>query len=331
MNASYRPSVRDATRHNHRVSGFMFRFGYLPAVFAACLSWCSVLHAAEPPGKRYLIVHGDDAGMSHSVNVATIEAMEKGLVSSASIMVPCAWFTEFAKYTREHPERCYGIHLTLNSEWDYYRWGPVAPRERVPSLIDPDGYLWDNVQQVAMHAKAEEVQLELQAQIDRARQFGVPLSHLDTHMGALVSRGDLLEVYVQLGVKNNLPVLFMRKLDDGADRAYPVLAAKHATMLPLLESNKLPTIDRLLQFYDGDNHEQRRARYIDALRSLRPGVTELIIHCGVDNEELRAITGSSSRRDGDRRIFTEPEIRDLLQELKIEVISWKQLREMQSK
>ncbi len=213
----------------------------------------------------------------------------------------------------------------------YYRWGPVAPRERVPSLVDPDGYLWDGVQQVAMHAKAEEVQLELQAQIDRARQFGVPLSHLDTHMGALVSRDDLLEVYVQLGIKNNLPVLFMRKLDDGADRAYPVLAAKHGVLLPQLESHKLPTIDRLLQFYDGDTHEQRRARYVDALRTLQPGVTELIIHCGFDNEELRAITGSSSRRDGDRKIFTEPDIRDLIRELKIEVISWKQLRELQRK
>ncbi len=297
-------------------------------IVVTCASWCSVLLSAEPADKRYLIIHADDAGMSHSVNIATIEAMDKGLVSSASIMVPCAWFTEFAKYTREHPERCYGIHLTLNSEWTYYRWGPVAPRERVPSLVDPDGYMWDNVQQVVMHAKADEVRLELQAQIDRAKQFGVPLSHLDTHMGALVSRADLLEVYVKLGIENNLPVLFMRKLDGGVGLAYPVLAAKHETLLPQLDAKKLPTIDRLLQFYDGDSHEQRRARYVDALRSLQPGVTELIIHCGVDNEELRAITNSSSRRDGDRRIFTEPEIRDLIRDLKIEVISWKQLREL---
>lgn len=284
-------------------------------------------YSADPAGKRFLVIHADDAGMSHSVNMATIEAMEKGLVSSASIMVPCAWFTEFAKYAREHPEKCFGIHLTLNSEWDFYRWGPVAPRERVPSLIDPDGYLWDNVEQVRTHAKADEVRLELQAQIDRAKQFGVPLSHLDTHMGALVRRADLLEVYVNLGIENNLPVMFMRKLEITESIAYPVLAIKQRELLPKLDEKKLPTIDRLLQFYDGDGHEKRRARYIDAIRSLKPGVTELIIHCGVDNEELRGITGSSARRDSDRRVFLEPEIRDLLRELDVTVISWKQLRE----
>lgn len=283
------------------------------------------LSGAEPEAARRLIIHADDAGMSHSVNLATIEAMEKGLVSSASIMVPCPWFPEFAKYARENPQRCYGIHLTLNSEWTYYRWGPVAPRDKVPSLVDPEGFLWDNVQQVAENVRADEVRIELRAQVERAKKFGVPLSHLDTHMGALVSRPDLLEVYVELGREYNLPLLFMRQVGAEGAKSYPALAARHAELLRKIDDQGLVTIDHLLQFYDGGNLEERRAKYLEVLQKIPPGVSQLIIHCGFDNEELRAITHSSARRDQDRQVFSEPAVKELLEKEKVEIVSWKQL------
>lgn len=298
-------------------------------VVFGCLGgfWGNV-QAAEEQGKRYVIIHADDAGMSHSVNVGTIEAMEQGCVSSASIMVPCPWFPEIAAYAREHPEKDFGLHLTLNSEWKFYRWGPVAPREKVPSLLDQDGYLPRDVASVAARAKADEVELELRAQIERARQFGVPVTHLDTHMGALVSRPDLLEVYVRMGLEYKLPVLFLRRVDERMARQYPVLAERAADITRVLEREHMPVLDALYQFYGGTSHEQRKAQYLETLRNLPPGVSEVIIHCGYDNEELRAITNSAAIRDSDRRIFTDPEVLAELQRLEITVIGWKQFREM---
>jgi predicted glycoside hydrolase/deacetylase ChbG (UPF0249 family) len=294
------------------------------------ITFCGVVRgfAGEPATGKYLIIHADDAGMSHSVNRATMEAMEEGFVSSASIMVPCPWFSEFAEYARTHLDKDYGIHLTLNSEWRHYRWGPVAPREKVPTLVDQDGYLWDNVAQVLANAKADEVNLELRAQIDRALRFGVPLSHLDTHMGALFSRPDLIEVYAQLAHDYDLPILFLREPGPRLAREYPALSSKGRDVVRQLDVHRLPVLNNVFQFYDNDPHDQRRATYLEMLRNLPLGVSEVIIHCGYDNAELQAITSSASLRDSDRRIFVDPAIRREVEQLDIQVITWKQFHQM---
>lgn len=287
--------------------------------------------APTNPGKRYLIVHSDDAGMCHSVNRATIEALEKGIVSSCSIMMPCPWVTEFAAFAREHPQYDYGLHLTLNSEWDYYRWGPVAGKDKVPSLVDENGFLWDNVGQVVQHAKRDEVETELRAQIELARKMGIPVSHLDTHMGALVSRPDLVETYVQVGLDYDLPVMFLRRFDSPLMAAYPALRDRGPQLAGRLEERTMPLLDGLLQFYDGEGLELRRKTYLEALAGLPAGVSQLIIHCGVEDPELRAVTSSASRRDSDYRIFTDEQTAAFLKQHGIELISWKEFRRMAKK
>jgi chitin disaccharide deacetylase len=286
----------------------------------------SMTLAAETDAKRYVIIHADDAGMSHSVNRATIEAMERGIVSSASIMVPCPWFKEFAAYAKAHPEKDFGIHLTLNSEWENYRWGPVAGRDKVPSLVDKEGYLWDNVAEVVANAKAEEVRTELRAQVQRALDFGVPLTHLDTHMGAVVSRPDLVEVYVKLGLEFNLPVFFLRNLG----RAVPDEGVRNRArqLVVELESHKLPVLDHMTQLYTNDTFENKKAQYLQAIADSKPGIHYLILHCGYDDEELRGITSSSKLRDTDRRVFTDQDFITAVKETGVHVVTWKQVREM---
>lgn len=294
--------------------------------FSALVCLCSGVVFSQDT-TRYLIIHSDDAGMSHSVNVATQSGLESGIVTSASIMVPCPWFKEFANYAKANPQYDYGIHLTLNSEWNDYRWGPVASRDRVPSLVDPTGCLWDNVGQVAANAKADEVKIELKAQIDRALQFGVPLSHLDTHMGAVLCRPDIVDVYVNLAVEYNLPILFFSRLPPEIEKEYNALASQFQKSIAKLSEKKLPLLDSLLQFYGGNNPEKRKQLYLDEIAKIGPGVTQLIIHCGQDNEELRAITDSAKRRDQDRVLFTDPAMKEFLKAQKIQLMTWKQFHE----
>jgi hypothetical protein len=289
------------------------------------------LAAGEPSAKRYMIIHADDAGMSHSVNMATIQGMEQGIVSSASIMVPCPWFKEIAAYAKAHPEKDFGIHCTLNSEWKDYRWGPVAPRESVSSLIDPEGYLWGGVGEIVANAKAAEVETELRAQIKRALQFGVPVTHLDTHMGAVVSRPDLVEAYVKLGVEFNVPVFFIRALDVGLAAANPAIRARGLELVKVLDEHNLPVLDFYTQYYTGESYDTKKKMYLKVFEDTQPGVRYLIIHCGYNNEELQAISSSAQLRDNDRRVFTDPEMIEAVKKTGVEVISWKQLSEMTKK
>src|SRR5262245_22395806 len=178
--------------------------------FAALLLLLAALPA--PAAERRLIVHADDLGMSHSVNRASLEALEKGWITSASILVPCPWFPEIAAWAKAHPDADLGIHLALNSEWTTFRWAPLSPRDAVPSLLDPDGYLPLLVENaVAVKAKPAEVEKELRAQIEKARAAGVNITHLDSHMGALFSTEALFGVYRKLAAEYKLPHLVTRR------------------------------------------------------------------------------------------------------------------------
>src|SRR5215813_4136358 len=170
-----------------------------------------------PSDTKLLIVHADDLGMAHSVNAATIKALETGLVNSGSIMVPCPWLSEIAAFARANPQADLGLHLTLTSEWTSFRWGPVSSRDRVSSLLDKDGYFRLTETEAAAQADPKQVEIEILAQIEKARALGIQPTHLDSHMGTLYQNKALFEVFLRVARSQKLPVRVARSWFTRAD------------------------------------------------------------------------------------------------------------------
>ena len=150
---------------------------------------------------KLLIIHADDAGLSHSENRATIQALEKGIVNSYSMMVPCPWFYEMAIFAKNNPQFDNGIHLTLTCEWENYKFGPVLPVFEVPSLVDSNGHFYKKREQLSENASLIDVRKELQAQIEKALKFGLKPSHIDSHMYSVAAKPEYFQLYKDLGYK----------------------------------------------------------------------------------------------------------------------------------
>jgi predicted glycoside hydrolase/deacetylase ChbG (UPF0249 family) len=270
----------------------------------------------HPKDARVLILHADDLGMNHSTNRATFEALEKKWITSASILVPCPWFPEVAAFARAHPEADLGIHLALNSEWTTYRWGPVSPRAAVPSLLDADGYFPLLQPSVVERAKIAEVEIELRAQVERARSAGIPISHLDTHMGTLAGKAALLDAYRRAGAEAGVPILLPREEVAASGARVP----DHEIL-----------IDRLLQIVTpAPSLTGWREAYEKMLAALPPGVHELIVHLAFDDEETRAATvdhpaWGAAWRQLDYELVKSPEFRAFLKREGFVLASWRDL------
>ena len=275
-----------------------------------------------PADAKLLIVHADDLGMAHSVNAATIKALESGLVSSGSIMVPCPWLPEIAAYARTHPEADLGLHLTLTSEWTSYRWGPVLSKDRVSSLLDRNSYFYLTESEAASHANAREVEAEIRAQIDRARAFGIQPTHLDSHMGTLYQNKALFETLLRVARDNKLPVMISKEWIASADYLSSILSPSDIA------------IDRIITIGPGVPAQGWSNFYADAMKSFQPGVTEMIIHIAYDDEEMRAATvdhpdWGAAWRQRDLEFFTSDTFRRLLQENHIKLVTWREIGKVQ--
>lgn len=271
-----------------------------------------------PAGTKLIVVHADDLGETHAVNAAAIKAIEGGTINSASIMVACPWFPEMADYAKAHPDADFGLHLTLTSERVYYRWGPVASADKVPSLVDKNGYFhhdWDQNE----HINAKEVEIELRAQIERALAMGVRPTHLDSHQYRLIMSGkELFEAALRVAHEYKLPLFVTRDWFAG----HPYLATS-------LGPSDI-VLDHTVTIEPEVPPEKWAEFYVDALRNLQPGVTEFVIHPGYADEELRAATRERSTwgaewRQRDFDFFTSDQFKQILAQQNIKLITWREL------
>ena len=268
-----------------------------------------------PADAKLLILHADDLGVAHSVNAASFDALDKGAISSASIMMPTPWVTEVANYAKAHPNADLGLHLTITSEWLTYRWGSVESKDKVPTLLDSTGTFPSEVAPVVARATPADVERELRAQVERALALGIRPTHLDSHMGALFTTPELIATYVKVA----------------HDYRLPFLALKTGTFPPPmpLSPRDIP-LDAVIIAGEDVPRDQWKAFYLDAIANLKPGVTEMIVHLGHDDAELQAVTVDhepygSAWRQRDYEVVTSAEFKKALQDHKVTLVTWRDL------
>lgn len=260
-----------------------------------------------------IIFHIDDVGATHGSNVAMEVLWGTGLITSGSVIVPSGWFPETVDLARRRPHIDFGVHLTLNSESAKYRWQPLSTSSPASGLIDDDGYFWKDVPSVRRHAHPEAVEGELRAQIDRAREQGIVVSHLDHHMGAALVP-EVAPITVALGVEYGLPTLFPHEFDDYASTVHISDAADDLPRVDLdeiaelrqrLDRAGLAVADRFVMGLGSPDRPVREV-YEALLTPIEPGVTYVSLHCAAPGEITAVHPRTAAFRIHEFDLFGDP-------------------------
>jgi predicted glycoside hydrolase/deacetylase ChbG (UPF0249 family) len=260
---------------------------------------------------KLVVINADDLGSCHSANVGVFECLATGTVTSATLMVPCPWAREASSRYRGEDV---GVHLTLNAEYELYRWGPIT---HAPSLLGGDGGFPRTVEDVWDHADLDEVRRECRAQIERAILWGFDVSHLDAHMGTLQLRPEFFDVYLDMALEFALP---LRMVSPSVERylGFPARTVAAEAGAVFTDYFRLAPSVGSRQLFEKD------------IPSLRPGVTEFLLHPAVDSAELRSLATDDweSRVDDHRIVCEEDWLRRALDEAGATLIGYRPLREL---
>jgi chitin disaccharide deacetylase len=248
-----------------------------------------------PPDARLLIVNADDFGVSHAVNAGILRALTGGVARSATLMAPCPWALHAMRLLREHPDIACGVHLTVVSEFPDYRWGPLTPRDEVPSLLDETGFFYSNDRQAELMARARlnEVEAEFRAQIETVRAAGLRPTHLDWHCLYDGGRPDIFDMTFGLAREYGLALRVFDPTRSEPLQRQGLPVVDHG----VVDSTRLPTAGKT-------------ARFVRMLRELPAGLSEWAVHPGLGTAEARAIDSWWSKRAADLRFLVSREARE---------------------
>ena len=291
---------------------------------------------------RYLIINADDFGMCHAHNIATMELLECGGITSATVMAPCPAADEAVDFAVKNPHFSIGVHLTTTSEWQSYRWGPIS--QNSPSLCDDDGFFYKSSAQFSAVAKPDEVETELIAQIEKLCKLGLNPSHIDNHMGSLygVANGDfsLLKLAIRIAGSYGLPFRFPAKISHGMlsngtlDIKVPESTVREliGSFVALTQECGVVTPDYLVPGdWKGEqdkSYENYREYIFEVYRGFDNGVTETYIHPAIECDEIKAITPMWHRRVWEHRLFSDPKTKEFIRSIGIKTINYRELEKM---
>jgi predicted glycoside hydrolase/deacetylase ChbG (UPF0249 family) len=263
---------------------------------------------------RLLLVNADDFGMYEDINAAVVRAFQEGTVQSTSLMAPCPGAAQAMQLAREHPEVRVGVHLSIVSDIEHYHWGPLAPRERVPSLLDERGefYSTERMAELLARAKLSELEVEFRAQVEAVLAAGLQPTHLDWHCLSDGGRDDLFDLSMDLAREYAL--------------ALRVASPPH---IGQVQRQGLPTNDHELLDSFTVRIEDKAAQYERMLRELPAGLNEWAVHPSIGGAESRAIDpdGWQVRRT-DFDFLVSPEAREIIREEGITLLSYEPLQKV---
>jgi predicted glycoside hydrolase/deacetylase ChbG (UPF0249 family) len=281
---------------------------------------------------KVVIFHIDDVGFSHSANLASFECLDYGIASCGSLIVPSSWFLEAVSICKKNPKYDIGVHLTLTCEYDLYRWRALSSVDPKSGLLDHEGALWRTTEEAVNNVSVKAAESEMRAQIQTAVNCGVNITHIDSHMGSVMTP-KYLPTYLKLAEEYKVAPFIPRPtkeqlIEVGLGDQIDI----YDRLFSQFEEKGVPVLDHMIiQTLEGDGSKDKIDFYCKLIESIKPGVTHFLFHAAKMSSELLAIAPDAHLRNQDYEAFTHPRLKGCVEANNLHIIGYKEIQEALNK